>query len=476
MRSTATKALLGTTGLTAARVLMGPAAQPKVENTDDPVALVEQINKAFNDLKESNEKLLKEHDALTENKVETINAVITDLQGKLDDALAKQAKDMAALKLRGGSNENKDMETHARAFAIQAAAGQNEGRSTIRNLMAAEPNVDAFERYTAAFNLLVAHGGNVNAIGNADIRNDLSLGVDSDGGYLVPPNQASEFVKRIFDTSPMRQVANVIPTLGNTYEYPLDTEEGISGGWVSEKQTREKTGTPKVGMGEIKAHEQYAYPQITQNALEDRMLIDQANWIDMKSSDKMVRTENEGFVLGNGVGKPRGFTDYATTVQQDKDRAWGKLQHVLSGANGGFDALAGGGDDADPIIDIVYALKQQYRQGAIWAMNRFTEASFRKLKDADGNYRWTPAQAPGQPALLENYPVWNFEDMADLATGSISAAFGNFKEGYTILDRMGTSLLVDPYTNKPFVGFYFRRRVGGDVTNFDAIKLMKFSA
>ena len=67
--------------------------------------------------------------------------------------------------------------------------------------------------------------------------------------------------------------------------------------------------------------------------------------------------------------------------------------------------------------------------------------------------------------------------MPAITTGSNSIAFGNFQQGYVIVDRLGISVLVDPYTSKTgFVKYKTRKRVGGDVRNFEAIKLITFAA
>jgi HK97 family phage major capsid protein len=99
----------------------------------------------------------------------------------------------------------------------------------------------------------------------------------------------------------------------------------------------------------------------------------------------------------------------------------------------------------------------------------------RKLKDGDGNYLFSPGGA-GEAATVLGYPVTEIEDMPDIATGAYAVAFGDFRRGYLIVDRQGARVLRDPYSAKPYVLFYTTKRVGGGVQNFDAIKVMKFSA
>jgi HK97 family phage major capsid protein len=123
----------------------------------------------------------------------------------------------------------------------------------------------------------------------------------------------------------------------------------------------------------------------------------------------------------------------------------------------------------------VQSLRQPYRQGAVFVMNSSTAAAVRKMKTADGAFVWQPGMVAGQPATLLGYPVIEAEDMPDIAANSLSIAFGNFKAGYIITERAETSILRDPYTKKPYVYFYATKRVGGQVVNSEAIKLLRFA-
>lgn len=153
-------------------------------------------------------------------------------------------------------------------------------------------------------------------------------------------------------------------------------------------------------------------------------------------------------------------------------RAFGVLQYVAAGADGGFAST----DPQDRLVDLVHALRPAYRQGASFVMNSSTLARIRKMKSDDGAFLWQPSLAAGQPATLLGYPVVEAEDMPDIASNSLSIAFGNFRAGYLIAERSATTILRDPFTNKPFVHFYATKRIGGQVMNAQAIKLMKFAA
>jgi HK97 family phage major capsid protein len=185
-----------------------------------------------------------------------------------------------------------------------------------------------------------------------------------------------------------------------------------------------------------------------------------------------VFAEQEGtaFVTGDGTNKPKGFLDYDPIAESAWE--WGKLGFVLSGADGGFPEE----NPSDPLVDLVYALKAGYRQNGTFVMNRRSQAEVRKLKDESGNYLWAPPATAGGQATLMGFPVAEAEDMPDIDDDSFSIAFGDFRRGYLVVDRMGVRVLRDPYSAKPYVLFYVTKRVGGGVADFDAIKLMKFAA
>lgn len=299
----------------------------------------------------------------------------------------------------------------------------------------------------------------------------MSVASDPDGGYLVTAEVAERIVRRLYDASPMRRIASVVAITSDAIEGMLDIGEAAAG-WVTESEARAETGSPQVGLWRIPVHELYAEPRVSQKLLDDASF-DVEAWLAQKIADKMGRAENAAFVAGSGVGMPRGFTTYGTAATADGGRPWGTLQHVPTGVSGAFAASNPG----DTLIALTYALKAPYRPGAGFVMARATAAEVRKLKDtSSGQYLWQPGLAAGSPASLLGYPVTEAEDMPALGADSLSIAFGNFREGYAIVDRLGIRTLRDPYTAKPQVKFYTTKRVGGDVLDFDAIKLMKFGA
>lgn len=204
----------------------------------------------------------------------------------------------------------------------------------------------------------------------------------------------------------------------------------------------------------------------------DDAAFDVEGWLASEIAAEFARAEGAAFVAGNGTNKPKGFLAAPNAATADGARAFGTLQFLTTGVNGNFPAS----NPQDKLIDLVQTLRAPYRQGAVFVMNSATAARIRKFKTTDGAFIWQPGLVGGQPDTLLGYPVIEAEDMPDVATDSLSIAFGNFKAGYLIAERGETQVLRDPFTNKPFVHFYATRRVGGQVMNSEAIKVLKFSA
>jgi HK97 family phage major capsid protein len=186
---------------------------------------------------------------------------------------------------------------------------------------------------------------------------------------------------------------------------------------------------------------------------------------------RVAFAEQEGaaFVNGDGVNKPRGFLNYPQVA--DGTWTWGNIGFIATGAAGAFPAA----NPTDKLIDLAYSVKSGYRANAHFVMNRATEAAIRKFKDADGNYIWQPAVRPGEAPTLLGHPVAESEDMPNIGAGATAIAFGDFRRGYLVVDRVGIRVLRDPYSSKPYVLFYTTKRVGGGVQDFNAIKLLKFA-
>ncbi len=289
------------------------------------------------------------------------------------------------------------------------------------------------------------------------------------GGYAVP-REIDQIVDRTLAAiSPIRRIANVV-RVGSAGYRKLVTSGGTPSGWVAEDAARPETDTPVFHEIAPPTGELYAKPAATQAMLDDAAF-DVEAWLADEIAREFARAEGAAFVAGNGVNRPRGFLADATSADADGARAFGTLQHIVSGAAGAFGAAP-----ENRLVDLVHTLRAPYRQGASWVMNAATLAAIRKFKTADGAFLWQPGLAPGQPDTLLGYPVVEAEDMPAIAANSLSIAFGNFRAGYLIAERSETAILRDPFSNKPFVHFYATKRIGGQVSNSEAIKVMKFSA
>lgn len=292
---------------------------------------------------------------------------------------------------------------------------------------------------------------------------------DAAGGYAVPEEIDARIDATLKAVSPIRAIANVVKVGSSGYR-KLIASGGIASGWAAETATRPETATPTFNEVAPPSGDLYANPAASQAMLDDAAF-DVEEWLAVEIAREFAAAEGSAFVNGNGTNKPKGFLASATASTSDATRPFGTLQYLASGAAGAFAA-----NPEEKLIDLVQSLRAPYRQGASWVMNSTTLARIRKFKTSDGAFLWAPSLAAGQPATLLGYPVVEAEDMPDIAANSLSIAFGNFKAGYLIAERGETQVLRDPYSNKPFVHFYATKRVGGMVSNSEAIKLLKFAA
>ena len=388
--------------------------------------------RAFEAFREANDEriaLLERRggDVLLDEKVARIDAAIDVQQRRLDDLVLKGARPS----LGGPSLQTRDIREHKSAFEAYVRSGES---ADLRQL-----EVKA-----------------------------MSVGTPSDGGYLVPEEVERIIGRRLTNISPIRSIAGVREISGNVYKKPFMTA-GPAVGWVGETTARPQTNSPVLDELSFPAMELYAMPAATSALLEDSAVnIDE--WIAGEVEQAFAEQEGAAFVNGDGTSKPKGFLQYDKVAESSW--AWSKIGFVETGFDGGFPTTSPG----DPLIDLVYALKAGYRQNGNFVMNRKTQSAIRKLKDEDGQYFWQPPAQAGGRASLMSFPVVEAEDMPDMAADSYSVAFGDFCRGYLVVDRQGVRVLRDPYSAKPYVLFYTTKRVGGGVQDFDAIKLLKFSA
>jgi HK97 family phage major capsid protein len=413
-----------------------------VSGTPETRAALHEMMAAFEAFKGANDARLDEiekkasADVLLEQKVARIDQAVSAAQARLDRVVSEARRP----DLGGGSGAG-------------SPSGSTAGRATSPFHGEEKSAFDGYIRTGASFGLEVKAG--------------LSSAPTS-GGYIVPAETERAIERRLMAGSPMREIATVRTVASGVFRKPVSTA-GIASGWVAETAARPETDPATLALLEFPAADLYASPAATQSLLDDA-LINLDDWLAAEVEDAFAAQETQAFVIGDGVNKPKGFLSYPTVA--DAGQAWGQIGSVASGAAGAF----GGPNPTDRLIDLVYAPKARYRPNGRFVMNRRTVSAIRKFKDADGNYIWAPATRPGETASLLGYAVTEIETMPDLAANSLSIAFGDFARGYLIVDRAGVRVLRDPYSAKPYVLFYTTKRVGGGVQNFDAIKVMRFSA
>ncbi|WP_135505103.1 phage major capsid protein [Roseovarius aestuariivivens] len=292
----------------------------------------------------------------------------------------------------------------------------------------------------------------------------MSAAVAADGGYLVDPATAQSVQGVLASTASIRAIANVVQVEATSFDVLIDHTD-IGHGWATETGNTAETGAPSIDRITIPLHELSTLPKASQRLLDDSAF-DIEGWLAGRIADKFARAEAAAFVAGDGIDKPKGFLTHPSV---DNDVwAWGNLGYVPTGVDGDF-----GG--AETIIDLVYAVGAQYRANGTFVMNSKTAGAVRKLKDNDGRFLWSDGLAAGEPARLLGYPVLIAEDMPDIASGATAIAFGDFGAGYTVAERPDLRVLRDPFSAKPHVLYYATKRVGGDVSDFAAIKLLKFA-
>jgi HK97 family phage major capsid protein len=353
-------------------------------------------------------------------------------------------------------------QSHVEAEGLRAEVAQLKARLSASErplLSGAKSEVSPFvERYLRRG---LEHGVELKAMSGA---------TDAAGGYAVPEEIDAAIERTLSAISPIRAIASVVK-VGSAGYRKLVTSGGTPSGWASETGARAETNTPVFQEVAPPFGELYANPAASQAMLDDAAF-DVEAWLAEEIAREFARAEGAAFVAGNGINKPKGFLAAPTAETGDDVRPFGTLQVLKTGLAGGFPAS----NPQDRLIDLVQALRSPYRQGAVFVMNSATAARIRKFKTQDGAFLWQAGLVSGQPDTLLGYPVVEAEDMPDVAADALSIAFGNFKAGYLIAERTETQILRDPFTNKPFVHFYATRRVGGQVMNSEAIKLLKFAA
>jgi HK97 family phage major capsid protein len=286
-------------------------------------------------------------------------------------------------------------------------------------------------------------------------RKTLRTDSDANGGFLVPSAMDNMITKKITEVSNIRSIARVrtisskslsvpkratIPTAA--YEGELET------GTDSNSTYEEETLTP--------------YRQTFSTPISMDMLMDSAFNMEAEimgdAAEAFAKGEGTGFVLGTGVKQPEGFLVNAELIAAARESSTSAQI------------------DAKDVILLTGDLKVGY--DPVYVMNRRTLAYLRTLVSTDGNFLWQPGMNGAVANTLNGFQYVLADDMPDMASSSLSIAFGDFRRGYLITDRTGLVVIRDEYTlkKKAAVEFTMMRWNTGQVVVPEAIKLLKTKA
>lgn len=479
MLAGASAALLCSTAANAA--LLGNLDFSRFDGTDDAIKDIQKEVKGFGDdfkgLKTSMEKDLADLRKTVEEigtkegftteiktQIEKMSASVVEKQNALDEGQKKLTTSLEALETAfkrspSGNNDAADeKKARAEAFEFFNAQMAAKGQLTAFGLDPEKLDYEGYKSWEGSkgFQLYLRSSDD-----RSLDQKTLQVGLNPDGGYLVPTARSARIIKKVWESSPLRALATIESIGTSELEIAYDLDEA-GAGWVGETQARPATSTPQVGVMKIPVHELYAKPRATQKFLEDASINVEA-WLAEKVGDKFARVEASAFITGNGINKPRGILTYP-----DGSGVRGTITQ--------YPSLSATGITPDALVKMPFLIKSAYLAGASWLMKRSSLMAVMLFKDGQGQYLWRPGLTAGAPSSLLGYDVNMADDMPAVAPGALPVAFGNWKQGYTVVDRLGITTLRDPYSSKPFVEFYTRKRVGGDVTDFEAFILMDIAA
>lgn len=399
--------------------------------------------------------------------IEASNQAFAEFKRINDTRLEKMEKG------QGGADELKSsMEKAFKDMADQKAVIETLEAKLKRPHLGGDgkPVDEAAEEHKGAFNKYLRKGVEFDKGIEAKA---LNISNSADGGFAVPKVIDGMIDDIALNISPIRSLASV-QQISTSDFHKLMNLRGTASGWVGEAAARGATGTSQLvdiapPMGEL-----YANPQATQQMLDD-VFFNAEQWLASEVATEFARAEGAAFIVGTGVNQPKGFLAGATAATADATRAFGTIEHVGTGASGAWKTLSSTVNPVDDLYTLVSKLKAAYRAGAGFVTNKALLFEIMAMKDYQGRYVFSPTSAPGMADTILGYSVTEAEDMPAKAANSLSLAFGNFKLGYLIVDRIGTRVIRDPFSNKPYIGFYTTKRVGGALTNSEAIKVLKFA-
>jgi HK97 family phage major capsid protein len=434
----------------------------------------DSLRSNYEDLKDELKNSKSKTDVLISDKISKITDDITTRQEDIDTKFAKEAETKKQLDKRmdelevalkrfhkAGTSDVEDLvdlESKATDFMLESMVVRGKGKGVKFN-ETLKPDMESYKQYKDAFQKFLRMDER-HHMTQPDMMKSLVAGIDPDGGYTVTPQMSNRIITRLFESDPIRQMASNEKITTDAIEWLVDYDQA-GFGWESETVAGAETTTPKIFKKRIPVHVMYAKPRVSQTLLEDSA-INIENWLSDHIAKRFMRGEAAAFVSGDGVGKPRGFLTYSDYDTAGTDQ-FGRIEQQAMGAAAAL--------TADGFIDVKYRLIEDYLNRATWLMNRLTVAAAMELKDGQGNYIWKPGLAEERHSTILGLPVRMSTTMPTVAANALSVAIADWSEAYMIVDRLGITIQRDPFTQKPMIEFYTRKRVGGDVINYQAIKL-----
>ena len=425
--------------------------------------LIAKQGKAWEEFKATNDARLAEiekrgaADPLTEQKLDKINAELSEIGREYKKRLDEMEKKLNRPGRGDGSLPDAELKSFNTALISLA---QKNNRPNV-----APFNAEQYSEYKAAFTSFLRK--DQRALSETEYK-ALAAGSDPDGGYLCPAEMDSAIDRVVSSQGSLRQLATIRPIGVASYKKLVTTNGASAGGWGSEATAPSESGTPTLKELEFVPGLVWAEPRATVQLLEDSAQNVEA-WLADEVGITFAEQESQAYITGNGINRPQGILSY--TPVANASYAWGSIGYTPSGGASSFASS----NPSDALVDLVHALKRQYRGGANWLMNDLTLAAIRKFKDGQGLYIWQPGLQAGQVGVLLGYPVSTDDFMPDVGSNTYPIAFADFRRAYVIVDRRGTVVVRDNLTAKPYVKFWTTRRIGGGIQNFEAIKLMKIA-
>lgn len=291
---------------------------------------------------------------------------------------------------------------------------------------------------------------------SVEVRNVLSVGVDTEGGFLVPDTYEKNLVEALHDEMVIRRLAHVFTTASGSHKIPVVATHGTAN-WVEENGEIPET-TETFGQKFLGAHKLTALIKVSEELLNDSAF-DLEDYFRREFARRISNAEELAFITGDGNGKPSG------------------LFSETDGAEVGVTAASATAITADEVINLYYSLRSPYRKKAVWLMNDATVNAIRLLKDKNGQYLWQPALKEGAPDTLLGRPVYTSTAVPTITDGGKVMAFGDLSY-YWIGDREGISFrrLNELYATKGQVGFLATKRVDAKLVLSEAVKLLQMKA